>query len=76
MQIDEQTLSSVMDDDSVSGEALASVADTSGTRDAWSRYHLNVHVLRDNASALAPAEFSAKIRPAESRVLSKRTSHA
>lgn len=61
MQIDEQTLSSAMDDDGVSGETLASVANSSGTRAAWARYHLIGDVLRDTASEVAPAEFAAKI---------------
>ena len=61
MQIDEQTLSSVMDGEGTTGEALAGVAATNGTRAAWARYHLIGDVLRDNSSAIAPAEFAASI---------------
>ena len=61
MQIDEQTLSSVMDGEAATGEALASVAATSGTRGAWARYHLIGDVLRDNSSELAPMDFAATI---------------
>lgn len=61
MQIDEQTLSSVMDGDGATGETLAGVAAADGSRAAWARYHMIGDVLRDNASAIAPAEFSASI---------------
>lgn len=61
MQIDEQTLSSVMDGEGTTGEALAGVAATNGTRAAWARYHLIGDVLRDNSSAIAPPEFAASI---------------
>lgn len=61
MQIDEQTLSSVMDGEDTTGEALAGVAGTTGSRAAWARYHLIGDVLRDNSSAIAPAGFSASI---------------
>ena len=61
MQIDEQTLSSVMDGEGTTGETLAGVAATNGTRAAWARYHLIGDVLRDNSSAVAPAEFAASI---------------
>jgi len=61
MQIDEQTLSSVMDGEGTTGEALAGVAATDGTRAAWARYHLIGDVLRDNSSAIAPPEFAASI---------------
>lgn len=61
MQIDEQTLSSVMDGENSTGEILAGVAATTGSRAAWARYHLIGDVLRDNSSVIAPAEFSASI---------------
>jgi sigma-E factor negative regulatory protein RseA len=61
MQIDEQTLSSVMDGEAATGEALAGVASTSATRAAWARYHLIGDVLRDNSSEVAPMEFAATI---------------
>lgn len=61
MQIDEQTLSSVMDGEDTTGKALAGVATNTPSRAAWARYHLIGDVLRDNSSAIAPAEFSASI---------------
>lgn len=61
MQIDEQTLSSVMDGEGTTSEALAGVAASSATRAAWARYHLIGDVLRDNSSAIAPAAFSGSI---------------
>ena len=61
MQIDEQTLSSVMDGEGTTGGALAGIAATGGTRAAWARYHLIGDVLRDSSSTIAPAEFAASI---------------
>lgn len=61
MQIDEQTLSSVMDGEATTGEALASVAAAGGSRAAWARYHLIGDVLRDNSCEVVPADFAAMI---------------